>query len=204
MSYALAQVDPTPPPVRPLNWPMILGWTAVVGVTLAIFNGTINLGGSHVRANRRRKRKRRMTRNAGRRSTGTRPKRAKMSELGVWEAIGTVREAHPHEHLNVLPPGVAAKFKKLPPGLYKYGYGPKKGEVITQFKKATLKGAMTSTRIGASKVGEYHWVVDNFDPKFPVVVRGIDDHGKTYFRIEEYAKNFERVPVYAQRKSSAR
>ena len=31
----LGQVDPVPPPVRPINWPMILGWTAVVGMTLA-------------------------------------------------------------------------------------------------------------------------------------------------------------------------
>jgi hypothetical protein len=127
-----------------------------------------------------------------------------MSELGVWAAIGAVREAHPREHLDVLPPGVAAKFKRLPPGLYKYGYGPKKGEVITQFKKATLKGAMTSTRIGAKAVGEYHWVVDNFDPSFPVVVRGIDDHGRSYFRIEEYAKKFEKVPVMAHRKAASR
>lgn len=271
MSYALAQVDPTPPPVRPINWPMVLGWTAVVGMTLAVFSGTINLGGGRVRANRRRKssKRRRMTRNpryrmwsgpvyaktlakaireagahdviagtehvifrtddldalktragtakpfldfrgvkmihsnTGRRSTGTRPNPPKFSELGAWEAIGIVREAHPSEHLNILPPGVAAKFRKLPPGLYKYGYGPKKGEVITQFKKATLKGALTSTRIGASKAGEYHWVVDNFDPKFPVVVRGVDDHGRSYFRIEEYAKKFERVPVYATRKKAA-
>lgn len=194
MSYALAQVDPTPPPVRPINWPMILGWAAVVGMTFAVFNGTINLSG-RVRANRRRRLRRRTTRNAG-------PKSPKFSELGAWEAIGIVRDAHPSEHLNVLPPGVAAKFRKLPPGLYKYGYGPKKGEVITQFKKATLKGALTSTRIGSSKVGEYHWVVDNFDPKFPVVVRGIDDHGRSYFRIEEYAKKFAKVPVYATKKKA--
>ncbi len=138
-----------------------------------------------------------------RRSSHARAKPTKMSELGVWEAIGAVRAAHPREHLDVLPPGVVAKFKKLPPGLYKYGFG-NKGEAISRFKNATLKGAMTSTRIGASKVGQYHWLVDNFDPSFPVVVRGIDDHGRSYFRIEEYAKRFERVPVYAQRRASAR
>lgn len=270
----LNQTDPLPPPVRPTNWPMILGWTAVIGMTIAVFNGTINLSGGKVRANRRRS-SRRVRRNAGtqnwyrsgglyrqgnwawdgsdveargnllwwssvlhlfspvaenvtldeaneaihktpqwtwdapkpnagRRSSHTRPKPAKMSDLGVWKAIGTVRDAHPREHLNVLPPGVAAKFKKLPPGLYKYGYGPKNGEVITQFKKATLKGAMTSTRIGASKVGEYHWLVDNFDPKFPVVVRGIDDHGHTYFRIEEYIKPRVRETVSVRRTSKVR
>jgi hypothetical protein len=134
----------------------------------------------------------------------TRPKPPKFSELGTWEAIGIVRDAHPIEHLHVLPPGVAAKFKKLPPGLYKYGWGPKKGETITQFKKATLKGALTSTRIGASKAGQYHWVVDNFDPKFPVVVRGIDDRGRSYFRIEEYAKNFVKVPVLARKATASR
>jgi hypothetical protein len=59
----LGQVDPVPPPVRPINWPMILGWTAVVGMTLAVFNGTINLGGGKVRANRRRRSSRRVRRN---------------------------------------------------------------------------------------------------------------------------------------------
>lgn len=265
----LGQADPVPPPVRPINWPMILGWTAVVGMTLAVFNGTINLGGGKVRANRRRssRRVRRNPRyrvwsgpmyakqlahairqagahdvvagtehvifrtddldalkaragiarpfldfrgvkmvnaNAGRRSSHTRPKSPRFNELGAWEAIGVVRDARPKEHLDVLPPGVAAKFKKLPPGLYKYGYGPKKGEAIVRFKKATLKGALTSTRIGASKVGEYHWVVDNFDPSFPVVVRGIDDHGRSYFRVEEYAKKFVKVPVMAHKKYASK
>lgn len=182
-----------------MNWAAIAGWLALVGAAGWVLHNTVNL-----KANRRRSsHRRRSTRNAGRRSSGARPKPAKMSELGVWEAIGAVRAAHPREHLDVLPPGVAAKFKKLPPGLYKYGFG-NKGEAIVRFKNATLKGAMTSTRIGASKVGQYHWLIDNFDPHFPVVVRGIDDHGRSYFRIEEYAKRFERVPVYAQRKTSAR
>jgi hypothetical protein len=128
----------------------------------------------------------------------------KMSELGVYAAVGAVREARPKEHSALLPPGVAAKFKKLPPGLYKYGYGPKKGESIVRFKTASLLGAMTSTRIGASKVGEYHWVVDNWDPSFPVVIRGIDNKGKSYFRVEEYAKAFTKVPVYATKKKTAK
>jgi hypothetical protein len=346
----LGQVDPVPPPVRPINWPMILGWTAVVGMTLAVFNGTINLGGGKVRANRRRRSSRRVRRNVGtegwyrsgglyrqgnwawdgsgveargdllwwsstlarfspvadsvtldeandvisksslrtwdapkqnrrrssrrvrrnpryrmwsgpmyakqlahaireagahdviagtehvifrtddldalkaragiakpfldfrgvkmvnanvgRRSSHARPKSPRFNELGAWEAIGAVRDARPKEHLDVLPPGVAAKFKKLPPGLYKYGYGPKKGEAIVRFKKATLKGALTSTRIGAKAVSEQHYVVDNFDPKFPVVVRGIDGDGHTNFRIEEYAQRFVRVPVYARKRAS--
>lgn len=193
----LGQVDPVPPPMRPMSWPTVIGWVALVGMTLAIFNGTANM-----RPNRRRS-SRRTTRNAARRSSHARPKRPKMSELGVWEAVGIVREAHPREHRDVLPPGVAAKFKHLAPGLYKYGHGAK-GEAIVRFKDATLKGAMTSTRIGASKSGAYHWVVDNFDPSFPVVVRGIDDHGRTYFRIEDYAKRFEKVPVMARRKTASR
>jgi hypothetical protein len=47
---------------------MILGWTAVVGITLAVFSGTISLGEEkRVRANRRRRSSRRVRRNA---STG--------------------------------------------------------------------------------------------------------------------------------------
>lgn len=120
----------------------------------------------------------------------------KFSEMSVWSSVGAVRSAgHPNIMAGMLPPGVAKKFRHLPPGLYKYGYGPKKGESIVQFKNASLKGALTSTRIGASKVGEYHWVVDNFDPKFPVIIRGIDDHGRSYFRVEEYAKSLIKKPV---------
>jgi len=278
MSYALSQVDPTPPPTRPMNWPMILGWTAVVGMTIAVFNGTINLQGGRVKANRRHRSSRRrssrrrslrrnpryrmwsgpvyakdlakairdagahdviagtehvifrtddlealkaragsakpfldfrgvkmMMANASRRSSHARPKPPKFSEMAIWQAIAAVRESgRSSEIASILPPGVAAKFKHLAPGLYKYGRGPKKGEVIVQFKNAGLKGALTSTRIGASKVGEYHWVVDNFDPKFPVAIRGIDDHGRTFFRIEEHARKFERVPVRVSRKTAAR
>lgn len=272
MSYYLGQVDPTPPPVRPMNWATAAGWLALVGAAGWVLHSTVNLKENRRRSSRQRRTSRRnpssrrldelekailgprvehdrarprfarypyeelrqklisemgaekfrdlqkkvflrwekrrqadlpvATRNP-RRSSHARSKPPKMSELGVWEAIGTVRAAHPREHLDVLPPGVAAKFKKLPPGLYKYGVG-NKGEAIVRFKNATLKGAMTSTRIGASKVGQYHWLIDNFDPSFPVVVRGIDDHGRSYFRIEEYAKRFEKAPVYAQRKTGAR
>jgi len=144
-------------------------------------------------------------RNASRRSSHARPKPPKFSEMAVWQAVAAVRETGKSSEIaSVLPPGVAAKFRHLAPGLYKYGRGPKKGEVIVQFKNAGLKGAMTSTRIGASKVGEYHYVVDNFDPKFPVVIRGIDDHGRTFFRIEEHAKIRAMVPVRAARKTASR
>ena len=146
-----------------------------------------------------------VTPNAGRRSSHARPKSPKFSEMAIWESVARVRESgRPSEVAGVLPPGVATKFKHLAPGLYKYGYGPKKGEVIVQFKNASLKGALTSTRIGAKAVGEFHWVVDNFDPKFPVVIRGIDDHGATYWRVEEYAKQHARVPVLVKRKAASR
>lgn len=205
MSYTLGQVDPAPPPMRPVSWPMILGWTAVVGVTLAIFNGTINLGGGRVRANKRTSRRRSSRRNTGRRSSHARPKPPKFSEMAIWQAVAAVRETgKSSEVASILPPGVAARFRRLAPGLYKYGRGPKKGEVFVQFKNAGLKGAMTSTRIGAKAVGEYHWVVDNFDPKFPVVIRGIDDHGGTYWRVEEHVKQHARVPVLVRRKSESR
>lgn len=321
MSYYLGQIDPVPPPMRPMSWPTIFGWAALVAVTVAIFNGTVNMGGRRVRTNRRctsrrprraakrlrpndlykdwdavnfaqrqaeksgdqraitaakaetrrvyqamqeeragrvrrnatpgtgrrssrgyipkwmlrgsremnveftpdelriarekelypqwygqkKKRRRATTRNTGRRLSHARPKPPKFSEMGVWQAVAAVRESgRPSEVASVLPPGVAAKFKKLAPGLYKYGYGPKKGEVIVRFKNAGLKGAITSTRIGAKAVGEHHWVVDNFDPKFPVVIRGIDDRGGTYWRVEEYAKQRVRVPVVVRRKQAAR
>lgn len=273
---------------------MILGWTAAIGMTLAVFNGTINLQGGKMQSNRRRSSRRksprssrrvrrnvgtegwyrfgglyrqgnwawdgsgveargdllwwsstlarfspvadsvtldeandvisksslqtwdapkqnrrrssrRVRRNATRRSSHARPKPPKFSEMAIWQAVATVRETgKSSEVASILPPGVAAKFKRLAPGLYKYGYGPKKGEVFVQFKNATLKGAMTSTRIGAKAVGEYHWVVDNFDPKFPVVIRGIDDRGGTYWRIEEHVKTRVRTPVVAKRASSRR
>ncbi len=131
----------------------------------------------------------------------------KLSEMEIWNSVATVRQSgHPTAMASMLPPGVAAKFRKLAPGLYKYGYGPKRGEAIVKFSKASLLGAMTSTRIGASKVSESHWLVDNFDPKFPVIIRGIDDHGRTYFRVEEYAKTLagkrEHVPVSRKRTTS--
>jgi len=140
---------------------------------------------------------RRLKRNTGRRSSPARPKSPKFSEMTVWSSVGAVRTAgHPSVMAGMLPPGVAAKFKKLPPGLYKYGWGPKKGEAIVQFKNASLLGAMTSTRIGASKVAETHYVVDNFDPRSPVIIRGIDDRGRTYFRVEEYAKTLVGTPEH--------
>ena len=140
-----------------------------------------------------------VSRNAGRRTS--RPAKPKFSDIGVLTAVGVVRSSATQKESDVLPPGIASKFKKLPPGIYKYGYGPKKGEVIQRFKNASLRGALTSTRIGAKSVGEYHWVVDNFDPSFPVVIRGIDDQGKTFFRVEEFAKQFEREPAMVRRRS---
>lgn len=142
-----------------------------------------------------------MLKNARRTS---RPAKPKFSELGIVMAVGTVRSSSTPKKADVLPPGVAAKFKKLPPGIYKYGWGPKKGEVIQKFKSASLRGALTSARIGAKAVHEYHWVVDNFDPSFPVVIRGIDDQGKTFFRVEEFAQQLERAPARVMRSRASR
>lgn len=132
-------------------------------------------------------------------------KRPKMSEMEVWNSIGAVRLLGPKNHANeVLPPGVAAHFKKLAPGIYKYGYGPKRGASFVKFSTPSLRGAMTSTRIGASKVGEYHWLVDNYDPSHPVVIRGIDDRGHTFFRVEEYARQFAKAPAHAMVKRASK
>jgi hypothetical protein len=103
---------------------------------------------------------------------------------------------------NMFPPGLKARLKKLPPGVYKWGVGPKRGEVLTRFTKASVKGAITSSRIGASKAESFHLVIDNFDPSFPVILRGIDDRGRTTFRIEEFAE--AKVPAMALLKKASR
>lgn len=144
----------------------------------------------------------RIAANAAKKRTSKKADKPKFSELGALMAVGVVRESVSPKKADVLPTGVMAQFKRLPPGIYKYGWGPKKGTVIQRFKSASLKGAITSTRIGAKSVGEYHWVVDNFDPSFPVVIRGIDDHGRTFFRVEEFAEQFARVPVAVSRAKS--
>lgn len=129
-------------------------------------------------------------------------KRPRMSELGVFQAVGVVRAAHPREQLGLLPPGLAAQLKRVSPGLYRYGYG-RKGAALTKFTKAGLRGAMTSTRIAASKSVEPHWLIDTSDPAYPVVIRAVTAQGKTVWRVEEYAKQFELVPVLAQRSRAA-
>jgi len=137
---------------------------------------------------------------AGRRSI-RKNKRAKMSELGVYQAVGVVRSEKPRGQLGFMPPAAVSQLRRSPRGLYKYGWGPKKGWVLTRFKSAGLRGAMTSMRIGAKAVGEFHWLIDNEDPHYPVLVRLVDREGRTRFRVEEYAK--ERVPVYVERRRSA-
>lgn len=130
----------------------------------------------------------------------------KFSDLGALMAVATIRTQSTLRKADVLPPGVSAKFKRMPAGIYKYGWGPKKGESITRFTTPSLKGAITATRIGAKSVGEYHWVVDNFVPAFPVVIRGIDDRGRTIFRVEEFARQFARptAQMLQTKRSSSR
>lgn len=117
-------------------------------------------------------------------------------------AAGDVRTSRPKAMSNMFPPGLRTKLKKLPPGVYKWGVGPKRGETLTRFTKASVKGAITSSRIGASKAESFHLVIDNFDPSFPVILRGIDDRGRTTFRIEEFAE--AKVPAMALLKKASR
>lgn len=200
----LGQVDPRllPPPRAPMDWSMVLGWVAISATALGLFWGASEGWGTGPRRVQSNGRRRRISRNAARRTS--KPSRAKFNDLSVLMSAAAVREAAPRRHHDMLPPGVASKLKRLPPGIYKYGWGPKRGEVIQPFRSASLLGAITSTRIGAAKSGEFHWVIDNLDPKFPVVIRGIDGAGKTVFRVEEYAKQFELAPAVKKRRASSR
>lgn len=198
----LGQADPRllPPPPRPIDWPLVAGWVVMSATALGLFWGASEGWGTG-HSVRRNARRRRVSRNP--KKTSRKPARPKFNELSVLTASADVREARPRGHHDLLPPGVAAKLKKLPPGIYKYGWGPKRGESIVRFKNASLLGAITSTRIGASKVGEFHWVIDNLDPSFPVVIRGIDESGHTVFRVEDLAKHLEKVAVRRSRSTRA-
>jgi hypothetical protein len=123
-------------------------------------------------------------------------------ELGVYDGIGLVRDAAPREQLGFLPPTLEGRIKKMPKGLYSYGFG-KRGESIRPFKTDSMSGALTSTRIAASKSREYHWLIDN-QGGYPVVVRIFDDTGRTTFRVEEYARKFEHAMVTVERKRTSR
>ena len=124
------------------------------------------------------------------------PHQVKFStESKIGEAIWKVREDASREQLGFMPPGLAARLRKLEPGLYKYGWGPKRGEVLQRYKNATIGGAMTSLRIGSRAAGEFHWLIDNHDG-YPVVIRIIDASGKSAYRVEEYA-NMERPALVA-------
>jgi len=147
-------------------------------------------------------------RNRGARRVSRNPKlvgNAKFSELGTLDAVARVRASGSREQLGFMAPGLVKKLRALPPGIYKYGHGPKKGEVITRYTSAkSLKSALTSARIGARAVSEYHWVIDNFDPSYPVVIRIIDDKGKSAYRVEEYAQKIPSEKVAVSRKRSTR
>jgi hypothetical protein len=68
-------------------------------------------------------------------------------------------------------------------GLYRYG-GP---GTLTRFDRdIQLQGAMTSTRIAASKAKDTHWLVDA-SGGYPVVVRIVGPDGKTIYRVEDFA-----------------
>lgn len=86
------------------------------------------------------------------------------------------------------------------PGLYRISAG--RSPSVIKFKTASPQGAITNTRIAASKSGESHWLVKVFPSGRPkaVVIRYITGDGKSKFRIEEYAAQaYERVAGYARR-----
>jgi len=121
-------------------------------------------------------------------------------ELAIEAAIALVRDVRPPDAKSFIPLSAYNRIKLMGPGLYKYGSGTKREHVITKFK-ADLAGALISTRIGASKSNETHWLVDNHSG-YPVVVRIIDDHGRSVFRVEEYAKSLQRELVAVGRTRS--
>lgn len=199
LGQASPDVLPPPPAPRQPSVMMLLGWGAIVAAAAGIFYAVTNEGSAPVRRNRRR----RVSRNATRRKSGSKPKAPPFSDLGVLAAVGVVRAEASREAKGMLPPGVASRLSKMPPGIYKLGYGPKKGEVLQRFTSAkNLRNMLTSTRIGAKASGEFHWVIDAFDPSRPVVIRGIDGSGKTVFRVEEYARQLVREPVAVVRSRS--
>lgn len=143
---------------------------------------------------------------AAKRESGFRPNpRGRVGatkEFAIGGAVGAVREAGGGEQLNFLPPGIAVKIARMPQGYYSFGYG-KKGESLRPFKTGDLGGAMTSTRIAAQKSREFHWLVDNHG-RYPVVIRIFDENGRTTYRVEEYARKFEKVYVERREKRTSR
>lgn len=121
-------------------------------------------------------------------------------EFAMLDGIGVVRDAAPKEQLSFVPPGMAKQIAKWPAGVYSFGI---ERSSVRRFPKATLGGAVTSTRIASQKSGGYHWVVDNRDG-YPVLVRAFDPAGKTIYRVEEYAKKLARVPVLVEARRTKR
>lgn len=119
------------------------------------------------------------------------------------ESIGVVRDAAPAEQKGFMPPGVASRISKMGPGYYSYGFG-KRGESLRRFPRADMSGALTSTRIAASRSGETHYFIDNA-AGYPVVVRIFEPSGKTVFRVEEYAQKFmgEKAMAHLVKKKTA-
>lgn len=139
----------------------------------------------------RRARSHRMAANRRRgRSYRRNPLKAK-TELAINEAIGIVRSEAPREQLTFLSGTAKKALRNASSGLYRWAEGK-----LTRFKETTsLAGALTNMRIAASKSGEPHFLIDN--GRYPVVVRISDGRGRTVYRVEEYARQFARVPAYA-------
>lgn len=88
---------------------------------------------------------------------------------------------------------VRARLARMAAGLYRIGGGGQNPTVV-KFKTASLQGAMTNTRIAASKSGETHWLVRVYPSGSPrvVVVRKVDPKGKSTYRVEEFVEKARR------------
>ena len=104
----------------------------------------------------------------------------------MLEAIDVVRAAAPRVQLTFLPADLRSELLNEQDGVYSYAAGK-----LRAFPRASLGGAVTSTRIATQKTGEHHWVVDKHGG-YPVVVRVFDPSGQTIYRVEEYAERFSR------------
>jgi len=123
------------------------------------------------------------------------------TELAIEEGIAIVRDLRPSEQKHFMPASVWSRLRSMPPGLYRYGSG-KKRENVLQRISTDLAGALANTRIAARYGGEMHWLIDNRGG-YPVVVRMVDQSSHSVYRVEEYARKLERVPAMVERRRAA-
>jgi hypothetical protein len=113
-------------------------------------------------------------------------KRRSSAKSRVGYALATLRREGVSPQRAGLNARIAASLARRGQGLYRVG----KGKVTKYKSSTTLQGAMTSTRIAASRSGETHWLVKVYKSGRPktVVVRKINPQGKTVYRVEEVAQ----------------